>query len=170
MARRAKRSASDADDFSTIDLEALIRFHVYVRDSEGQKVPLSFRAFMNGLGDHRTMIRTVDGIEARARKLMIIRAILDENGRKTGEYTESFDEVQRLDAVEKRTKRETGAITDYGRAWAAVGGYLHDLIELMIEGGDHPPFLHKVIEEQRATLEQQADRLKESRKRPIGDG
>lgn len=169
MARRAREQRDDdVRDFSTIDLEALIRFHVYVRDAQHEPVPLSFRAFMDN-GDHRMMIRTVDGIEAQAGQLMIVRAILDENSRKTGEYTDSYLEVQQITAQGRRTKRETGAITDYGRAWSALGGYLNDLVELMIEGGDHPPFLHEVIDEQRAALNKKAKVLAASRKRSIAE-
>lgn len=64
---------------------------------------------------------------------------------------------------------------------AGTGNYLravtlclarHYIREVMVgeEGGDRHTCLHKVMEEQKANLEQQADRLRVSRKRPIGDG
>ena len=169
MPRKAREQRDDdVRDFSTIDLEALIRFHVYVDMAQHSRVPLSFRAFM-GAYDHRKMIRTIDSLESQAEQLMIARSILDENNRKTGEYTDSYEEVQKVAAEGRRTKREAGAITTYGRAWAAVGGHLNELVELMIRGGDHPPFLHDVIDEQRALLTDKIRVLEASRRRSTGE-
>jgi len=170
MARRAReRYGKPVDDFDTIDLEALFRFHAYVEDTKVNPVPLSFRAFVQKAdgknGEHRLMIDAVDGLEAKAEQLMMIRAKLDEENRKTGEYTDSFEEVRLMDARDQKSKREPGAITSYGHAWSALGGYLHELVQLMIEAGDDPSFLLKVVEDQHAELKNRAYLFEKARKR-----
>lgn len=144
---RAGEKQGRGTEYSTIDLEALIRFHVYVRDSKNEPVPLSFRAFMKGTGSHLTMLSTVNGIETQAKQLMIARAILDDQNRKTGRYTDSFAEAARLN-----TRREAGAITQYGHAWADLGRYLDRLMDLMIAAGDNPQALRDLIREQERGL------------------
>lgn len=158
MARRSTvpkvKKSSAGEDYSSFDLEALIRFHVYVRDNDYNPVPLSFRAFMKGAkGSHLKMLSTVDGIENRAKQLLVQRAILDEHNRKTGRYTASFNEANEEQLRGFKTRREAGAVTEYGRVWSDVGEYINDFIQLMIEGGSNPEYLRNFIKEQKHGLD-----------------
>lgn len=161
----AKKTESE---FSSIDLEALIRFHVYVEDCKHSRVPLSIRAFMDGIGSHLTLLSNLNSIEAKAKQLVMVRAVLDDRNRKTGRHTDSYQEAE-LVHPKPKTRREPGIITEYGHAWADLGGYLYELINLMIDGGGDPTHLRTFIERQRAELMPLAVRVKHAKSMKLDD-
>lgn len=150
------------EEYPTIDLAALVRFAVYVEENRTSPVPLSFRTFMGEDHSHRTMVQTVDAIEGRAERLLMVRAILDERNRSTRQYTDDYAVAK---APGTRTRREKGEVTRYGDAWADLGKYVGELIEFMAEAGNDPAYIRDFLQEQHRAMNGKRNELQQLKRR-----
>lgn len=140
------------DPASPIGIISLMRLGDYVQKCRTSEYPVSFRDFVGEGHSHRALVETIDAVERRSKKLVMLRAIYapGRGGKKTGEVVDNIEDID-----DRKSRRLSGAVTPYGQAWGVLGLYIKELIQHVLAGGgnmEDDVELREFLEQQRKLL------------------